>query len=299
MRVLIVRNKHNSEAVTAELTLEMFFANQGIEYTSFDSDEIRMQDSTLDPMEPSWIDDYDMAVVLGGDGTILATAAIIGYRRIPIMGINFGHLGFMANEAGPGVIPLVAAALEGDVRYEHRTNLKIDVYCSTFGFEDGHVFSLNDKLPEHPTRNLFGLNEIALARGNHGKIMDFSYAVDGEKICDLRGDGLIIATATGSTGYGLSAGGPLMAPSHGGLEIVPLSPHTLHSRAVITAPSDVVEVVMRSTKANREASMFVDGNLLSFEDPIRRVIVAAGPEPTILLRYGSEKFYGLINRTFF
>lgn len=123
--------------------------------------------------------------------------------------------------------------------------------------------------------------------------------VAGEKVADVKGDGLVISTATGSTAYALSAGGPLVAPGYSGLIIVPIAPHSLHSRALVTGPSDVVEAFMDPSSANREATMFIDGELIPFDRPVRRVVVRSGEEPTILLRYKAETFYTRSSHIFF
>ena len=240
------------------------------------------------------IDDFDLAVVLGGDGTILRTAAQIKYRRIPILGVNFGHLGFMANSNEDGIIPVVAAALAGELTTEYRTNLRIDVFCEGDEGANG-----GPDAPMKGSQQFFGLNELTLARGAQGRVIDCTYTVAGEKVADVKGDGLIVATATGSTAYALSAGGPLVAPGYSGLVVVPIAPHSLHSRALVTGPSDIVEIAMDPSSANREATMFIDGELIPIERPIRRVVVQSGEEPTVLLRYKAESFYGRTSRVFF
>ena len=156
--------------------------------------------------------------------------------------------------------------------------------------------------PDAPTKGsqqFFGLNELTLARGAQGRVIDCAYTVAGEKVADVKGDGLIVATATGSTAYALSAGGPLVAPGYSGLVVVPIAPHSLHSRALVTGPSDIVEIAMDPSSANREATMFIDGELIPIDRPIRRVIVQSGEEPTVLLRYKAESFYGRTSRVFF
>ena len=149
------------------------------------------------------------------------------------------------------------------------------------------------------SQQFFGLNELTLARGAQGRVIDCAYTVAGEKVADVKGDGLIVATATGSTAYALSAGGPLVAPGYSGLVVVPIAPHSLHSRALVTRPSDIVEIAMDPSSANREATMFIDGELIPIDRPIRRVIVQSGEEPTVLLRYKAESFYGRTSRVFF
>lgn len=293
MRILIVRNNYNPKAMESALLLEVYLASQGIECTAFDTDDLRAS-SEFFQRQVKNIDDFDLAVVLGGDGTILRTAAQIKYRRIPILGVNFGHLGFMANSNEDGIIPVVAAALAGDLTTEYRTNLRIDVFCEGDEGANGEPDATMKG-----SQQFFGLNELTLARGAQGRVIDCTYTVAGEKVADVKGDGLIVATATGSTAYALSAGGPLVAPGYSGLVVVPIAPHSLHSRALVTGPSDIVEVSMDPSSANREATMFIDGELIPMERPIRRVIVQSGEEPTVLLRYKAESFYGRTSRVFF
>ena len=293
MRILIVRNNYNPKAMESALLLEVYLASQGVECTAFDTDDLRAS-SEFFQRQVKNIDDFDLAVVLGGDGTILRTAAQIKYRRIPILGVNFGHLGFMANSNEDGIIPVVAAALAGDLTTEYRTNLRIDVFCEGDEGANGEPDATMKG-----SQQFFGLNELTLARGAQGRVIDCTYTVAGERVADVKGDGLIVATATGSTAYALSAGGPLVAPGYSGLVVVPIAPHSLHSRALVTGPSDIVEVSMDPSSANREATMFIDGELIPMERPIRRVIVQSGEEPTVLLRYKAESFYGRTSRVFF
>lgn len=296
MRIFIVRNKYNSEAYQASMMLEKYLKSQGIEYRSFSSDEVKFSDAIIDQSEPSPIDQYDLAVVLGGDGTILRTAAQIAWRRIPILCTNFGHLGFMANSNADGVTTIMQAALKGDVKFEKRRNMHIDVYCHN---ESSLENPFKKDLPDKADYSFFALNEVVLARGDGGRIIDFDYAVQGDFVAKLRGDGLIVATATGSTAYALSVGGPLVTPTFGGLIVVPIAPHTLQSRALITGESDSVEVALHPSSANREATMFIDGEKIAISDPISRVVIHPGPEPTVLMRYDDQSFYTLISDIFF
>ena len=293
MRILIVRNNYNPKALESALLLEVYLASQGVEFTAFDTDDLRASSEFFQRRVEN-IDDFDLAVVLGGDGTILRTAAQIKYRRIPILGVNFGHLGFMANSNEDGIIPVVAAALAGELTTEYRTNLRIDVFCEGDEGANG-----GPDAPMKGSQQFFGLNELTLARGAQGRVIDCAYTVAGEKVADVKGDGLIVATATGSTAYALSAGGPLVAPGYSGLVVVPIAPHSLHSRVRVTGPPDNAEIAMDPTSANREATMFIDGELIPIDRPIRRVIVQSGEEPTVLLRYKAESFYGRTSRVFF
>lgn len=332
MKVLIVRNNSNAHAIDASLMLTAFLESQGVSTRLVNSREI----CSRYPIEGSEeAAGCDLAVVLGGDGTILRTAHLVGTSGIPILGINFGNLGFLANPSEEGVVALVAAALSGDVLREERTSLRVDVVCEGDSDVDGGVFddgahaacdgrssgANEDFDPDYAAfiadaatsgsgkgqedvpcgahRSFFALNEAAIARGELGRIVDFKLAVAGAPVAAMRGDGVVVATATGSTAYALSAGGPLVAPSFGGLVVVPLAPHTLRSRALVTAPNDVVEVALSGNDAGREACLFVDGELVRLDAEMARITVRKNGDPTVLLRYKHEGFYAHASKVFF
>ena len=278
MHILIVRNNSNSQAVDASLLLATYLATQGLDYTLVDSSDLSCR-CDHEELNGALASGVEMAVVLGGD--------------------NFGRLGFLANTGDEGVIAVVASALAGDVVAEQRTNLRIDVVCE--GEPD--PWGDDDEAAAHdvddPARTFFALNELAVTRGANGRIIDFSLGISGAHIADMRGDGLVVATATGSTAYALSAGGPLVAPGFNGLVAVPLAPHTLHSRAIVTAANDVVEMDLSLNRDPREAALFADGELLSFDAPVKRVYVSRGAVPTTLLRYRHDGFYEHAAKVFF
>ncbi|MCB7037354.1 NAD(+)/NADH kinase [Eggerthella sinensis] len=298
MHILIVRNNSNSQAVDASLLLATYLATQGLDYTLVDSSDLSCR-CDHDDVNAALAAGVAMTVVLGGDGTILRTARQIGTAGVPILGINFGRLGFLANSSDDGVIAIVSSALAGDVVAEQRTNLRIDVVCEGEAdpWDDESDAPVSDL--DNPARTFFALNELAVTRGANGRIIDFSLDISGAHIADMRGDGLVVATATGSTAYALSAGGPLVAPGFNGLVAVPLAPHTLHSRAIVTAANDVVEMDLSRNADTREATLFADGELLTFDLPVKRVYVARGAVPTTLLRYQREGFYEHAAKVFF
>ncbi|HIT44914.1 MAG TPA: NAD(+)/NADH kinase [Candidatus Aphodovivens excrementavium] len=300
MFVLVVRNNSNSQAQEASLVLGAYLGMQGIEHALVQSCDL------TGPAEVGEVRrvierGVDLVVVLGGDGTILRTARQVGTLGVPILGINFGRLGFLANASDDGVVAIVAAALAGDVVQERRANLRIDVVCEGERDPWGDEEDASGEQPDG-VRTFFALNELAVTRGANGRLIDFSLGVSGDRVADMRGDGVVVATATGSTGYALSAGGPLVSPGYDGLVVVPIAPHTLHSRSIVTGENDVVEVALAASPEGsypREASLFVDGELIEFPMPVRHVYVRRGERPTILLRYQREGFYEHIAKTFF
>ncbi len=281
MNILIIRNNSNPAAIDASLLLEAYLDSQGIGHQEMDSVPLSIE-SVQDTCSDIDMSTFDMVVSLGGDGTILRSARLVGKARVPILGINFGHLGFLVNSSADGVIPITAAALAGELPVEERANLHVDLIGG-------------DKV----VASRFALNEFSVTRGALGRIIDFGLDVGGHHVIDMRGDGLVIASATGSTAYALSAGGPLVAPDFKGLIVVPLAPHTLFSRSLVTNPSDVVEIDLSTNPESREASYFVDGEFISIDQPIDRVLVRTSHHPTILLRYKDRGFYPAVADTFF
>ena len=294
MNILIVSNRKNRETTDALYQIIAYLDSQGISYVPLDVSQLPdssflYSGKSARDVAPELEGPVDLVVTLGGDGTLLHTARLSTMLDAPILGMNFGHLGFLANSASSGTVALLSDALCGEICREERVNLYVRVECE------------GDEL-EAPTspREFFVLNEIAVARGAMGHIVDFDLYVSGDKVAHLRGDGVIVATATGSTAYALSAGGPLVGPRHRGMIVTPLAPHTFKSRAIVTEHHDVIEITLEEGSASaREVSLFADGDALEFERPVSRVIVSAGEKPTILLNRRDESFYRQIARTFF
>ena len=283
MHILIVRNNSNAKAVDASLLLAAYLGTQSIGYRLVDSSDLSYV-GDADDIGVIGPETCDLAVVLGGDGTILRTARLVGTTGVPILGINFGHLGFLANASDEGVVAIVAAALAEDAVRERRTNLRIDVLCEGDDLDDVPCDDEPMRAENGELRTFFALNELAVTRGAMGRVIDFSLSISDSHIADMRGDGIVVATATGSTAYALSAGGPLVSPGFEGL---------------VAGKSDIVEVDLTSNQASREATLFVDGELLAFERPVAKVFVRAGIAPTILLRYKCENFYDHAAKVFF
>lgn len=334
MHILVVRNNSNPQAIDASLLLTAYLTSQGVETLLADSASLGT-DQGRKEVRQRLPETLAMVVVLGGDGTVLHTVHLLHDRQVPILPINFGRLGFLANADEQGVIPLVAEALAGDLRAERRSILSIEVVCEGEhdpyeGERDPHECdnprtaddedqpapreaNAGDELPWTPipgrfgvngrglagARQFFALNEAAITRGSMGRIIELSLNVSGVDVARMRGDGLVVSTATGSTAYALSAGGPLVSPGFAGMIAVPLAPHTLRSRAVVTDRSDVIEVGFNDTDEFREATLFVDGDIVPFDAPLRKVYVQCAPFDVTLLRADGASFYERISHDFF
>jgi NAD+ kinase len=169
----------------------------------------------------------DMVVVLGGDGTLLSVADCIGAAgsRIPMLGINFGSLGFLTEVTLPELYPSLESALTGSAPIEDRMMLR------SMTLRRGAVFGT------HIT-----LNDVVVTKGARSRMIDLSVSVGDEFITRVKADGLIVATPTGSTAYNLAAGGPIVQPTLDALLVTPIAPHTLTNRPIVIPASSPVRI---------------------------------------------------------
>ena len=167
----------------------------------------------------------DLAIVVGGDGTMLTAARELVRHGVPLVGVNQGRVGFMTDIGYDDMQAGVGAILEGNYSIEERTLL------------DAELVRGNEKV----LRTL-ALNEAVIGKGSQGRLIEFDLAIDGEFIYTLRADGIIVATPTGSTAYALSAQGPILHPAVPALTLVPLNPHTLSARPVTISDRCAIEI---------------------------------------------------------
>ncbi len=180
----------------------------------------------------------DMVLALGGDGTIISAARVVGNSRIPIAGINLGGLGFLAEVAVEEIYDRLQLIQEGEYLVEERMVLKA-------------------KLDNKPQVSYRALNDIVIERGSSTRMVIISVTVDGKFFNRYSGDGIIIATPTGSTAYSLSAGGPIIVPPHEAIIVTPLSPHSLSQRAVVIDPESKIKINIED--ASRKMLLSIDG----------------------------------------
>ncbi|RTL52969.1 MAG: NAD kinase [Rhodocyclaceae bacterium] len=167
----------------------------------------------------------DVAIVVGGDGTLLNAARQLKASGVPLVGVNQGRLGFMTDLSRDQMLTGMADLLAGKFRREERLLFKADLIR-----DDQSV-----------ARNL-ALNDVVLSKGDAGRMIEFELHIDGEFIYVLRADGMIVATPTGSTAYALSANGPILHPSVQGIAVVPLCPHGLSYRPISVSAESVIEL---------------------------------------------------------
>jgi NAD+ kinase len=169
----------------------------------------------------------DLAIVIGGDGTMLAAARDLVRSRVPLVGINQGRVGFMTDIGHDDMQAGVGAILDGKYAIEERALL------------DAEIVRGNKTI-----LRTIALNEAVIGKGSQGRLIEFDLSIDGEFVYTLRADGIIVATPTGSTAYALSAQGPILHPAVPALTLVPLNPHTLSARPVSVSDRCTIEILL-------------------------------------------------------
>lgn len=278
MKVLIVPNYMRSDAIEDSTRLESWLESEGIEVVWVPDNRIA-QIGNINPAE------FDLAISLGGDGTLLRAARTVGHSGVPIVGISYGHLGFLTCAGPENLFDTVSDALAGELHVSRRATLDI---TATFLTSEGSEL----------VERRMALNDLAISRGARGDVVAFEVSVSGNHIDHLRGDGFVVSTATGSTGYALAAGGPIVTPEFGGMVCVPLAPHTIMARAFLTAPSDVVEITMDPERPVQNC-VFADGQPLGEGAWLSHASCRRGEGDIILLDYSSQGFYGSVSRVFY
>ncbi|MCM1569366.1 MAG: NAD(+)/NADH kinase [Roseburia sp.] len=174
---------------------------------------------------PEFPEDIDCMLVLGGDGTVLGAAGETRELNIPLIGVNLGTLGYMSQIEPAGLEEALERLIEGDYEKESRMML------------NGKVFLRDGTVQEG-----WALNDIVIARSGSLQIIHYNIYVNGQILTDYQADGIIITTPTGSTGYNLSAGGPLVEPSASLIVLTPICAHTLNQRSIVLSAEDVIEI---------------------------------------------------------
>lgn len=297
MHILIATSNSKAGALDKGAMLGAYLTSQNINFDTINIDDFIWDNPASREHVPECVenDSCDLVITLGGDGTILRTARILCGKHIPILGINLGNLGFLANDINDDLIELTSRALADELVREDRTNLQCDIICK--GEAD---WIANEGDQTRPS--LFALNEVALTRGGAGVMLDMLVDISGAAIGRFKGDGMIVASATGSTAYSLAAGGPIVAPSFHGLIVQPLASHTISARTILTNESDVVQLKFASdpkSPVKRVPNVYVDGMEAPLESEIEAVYVRRGKVPTTLLYKEANTTIAKATETFF
>jgi NAD+ kinase len=215
----------------------------------------------------------DLALVLGGDGAILRAARQMGYRQAPVLGVNLGKLGFLAD--------LSPDELRGCLPQVVQGNYKVTSHL---------MFECVVEDPQG-SRTLLGLNEVVFQAGPPFHMIDLDLSVDGEAVSRFSGDGLILSTPVGSTAHSLSAGGPILGQELSAFVITPICPHTLTYRPVVDSADKVYTIAVRRASETQGAVLIVDGQEVTPVTAGHRVTVRRAPVRFQLIKVPGRSYY--------
>jgi len=216
----------------------------------------------------------DLLVSLGGDGTLLRAAHAAGPVGVPVVGVDFGRVGFLTEVDRADFEVVLRGLLRDGVEIEQRTALEARILKTD--------------------RRFFALNDIYLDRSHHGNILTFGIEIGGELVADIPADGIVVASPTGSTAYFLSAGGPIMAPGLDAFGIAPISPHTLFSRPLVVSASETIRISLPHD--SRGANLYADGKMEADVPADSTVEIVRAPKPVKFARLDKRHFFTMLER---
>lgn len=223
----------------------------------------------------------DLAVSLGGDGTMLRAVDLVAGDQVPVLGVNLGHLGYLAEVEAQHLHHALSRFFAGDHEVQERMRLTVAVDTPSGSGPEARAYP--------------ALNEAVLGKTPTGQIVRIKVEVDGETFTTYPADGLIVATPTGSTAYAWSAGGPIMAPSHAALLLTPVAPHMLFDRSLVLPPTATLRL---EVAADRAAALSVDGRSLGLLQVGDAITCTAARHPARVVTFGRGGFLGILKAKF-
>lgn len=218
------------------------------------------------------VSQIECAIVVGGDGTILRAAELLRGASVPMLGVNTGHVGFLAETERDTIPQTVARVLAKDYQVEERTTLSVRV-----------------KVANEVVFETWALNEATVEKASRERMLEVVIEVDRRPLSSFGCDGVVMSTPTGSTAYNFSAGGPVVWPTVDAMVLVPLSAHALFARPLVVGPESVFAVEIMERRSGHGV-LWCDGRRTRNLPPGARVIVKKSPTPVLLARFQAEAF---------
>ncbi|HKT73782.1 MAG TPA: NAD(+)/NADH kinase [Steroidobacteraceae bacterium] len=218
----------------------------------------------------------DLVIAIGGDGTLLYAAGLVAHHEVPLLGVNRGRLGFLTDVMPQDMFPCIDAALEGQLQGDRRQLLATELDCA-----------------QGTTARALALNDVVLQKLATGRMLDFETRLNGRYVNTHAGDGIVVASATGSSAYALSCGGPLVEPQLDVFVVAPICPHTLSDRPIVISSSSSIEITLLERPDTR-AQVTCDGVVLGELEPGDRLNVRAATQKVTLLHPAGYDYYRLL-----
>lgn len=281
MKIGVIGNSTKESLIDAIETLLVLGGKYSIEFFLHTDLETLFRKQTADRKHylssDELVAEVDILIAFGGDGTILSAARMIGGADVPILGVNLGKLGFMAEVSLAEMETIIREIVNGRHTIEERMVLKA---------------SLDNEKQEY-----FALNDIVIDNSTSSRIIHISVYVDDDYLVSYSGDGIILATPTGSTAYSLAAGGPIVAPTTGVILVQPISPHSLSARTVIVPESSVIRIVVEHLST--VARITADGQLEKTFSPPVGITVSKADHCVKLIKRKDRSYYDVLRAKLF
>ena len=244
----VIVKPHQPEAVETICQLAAWLAEREIKLAAtptVERGEVEAQTGcVIEVLEPKELaTKVDLVVVLGGDGTMIAAARMLGDQEVPVLGVNFGTLGYLAEFRPEEMIPTLASIVVGETYCLDRRVMLTAEICRG-----------EERLPHSRV-----LNDVVISKSALARIIEMETRLNGLFVNTFRADGLIISTPTGSTAYNLSAGGPVIYPSMNAVVVTPICPHTLSNRPLVVPDDSVIEITLKTPR--EEVAVTLDGQV--------------------------------------
>ncbi len=264
-QVCLVLHANREDVPPLARTIASRLAAAGIEVAAAGDLQERAEYAQLNPAR------NELAIVLGGDGTILRAAELLRDTPVPILGLNLGRVGFLAELEADDVDQLIDVIVNRSWYVEERRALNVQVTNP-----DGSVWES------------WALNEVAVEKSLRDRMLEVVVSIEGRPVMAWGGDGLVCSTPTGSTAYAFSAGGPILWPSVDAHLIVPVSAHALFARPIVTSPRDQIDIAIADELA--PAVVVCDGRRNTMANPGGHVVVTESNQPVLFARIQRTPF---------
>jgi len=281
--LVVHEQRPEAHQLAREATRWMTDRNHKVRLPKGDAEAVGLPEHGIAPEELAA--GLDLVVTLGGDGTILRAVGLVSRAGVPILGVNLGRLGYLADLEPEGLTEALERFLCGDYTIEER--MMVSAHIERAGEERAEV-------PLLPSAGMWALNEVVVERPAAGHTVHVAVSVEGRFWTTYAADGLIVATPTGSTAYAFSAGGPIVSPNVRAMLMTPVSAHMSFDRSLIVDAGDSVRVEV----TDRPAMLVLDGREMGLLDRGDAVVCTEAPGCARFLALASRDFYGIIKAKF-
>ncbi|HUQ62875.1 MAG TPA: NAD(+)/NADH kinase [Acidimicrobiales bacterium] len=277
--LIVNRSRPRAAALAREAAAWLTTREHDVRIPQSDAESVGLREHAC--RDEKLVPGLDLAVSLGGDGTVLRSVHLVARHAVPVLGVNLGHLGYLADVEPDGVADALARFLAGSYSVEERMMLSVTIERAASGvaLAETHL----------------ALNEAVVEKQTAGQVAHVAVTVDGRSLNNYRADGIIVATPTGSTAYAFSARGPIIWPLHRSLLLTPVSPHQPFDRSHVFDPGQTLRL---EVAAHRPATLIIDGRELGLLAGGDTVTCTASPTNARFVVFGQRDFYGTLKAKF-